>query len=225
VVSLQFHSRDQEAANPVHRQDAFDAKYAGKGTFTRKDWDQLMGHCQAVCDWPAVAFAKELIEAYPEAKVILTNRDVNAWHASTMKTVYWRVTDPELHFASNFSWAAGMYAPMLKRFFDCFFEGDFPNRGKEIYERHYEEVRSLVPKERLLEYKITDGWDNLCEFLDESVPLTSFPRVNDNNDFISRSKKRNRMQMLNVVFRAAVMGTSFIAGAFVLSRGWRRFAA
>ena len=35
---------------------------------------------QAVSDWPACAFAKELIEAYPEAKVILTNRDVDSWH-------------------------------------------------------------------------------------------------------------------------------------------------
>lgn len=36
---------------------------------------------QAVCDWPACAFAKELIEAYPNAKVILTTRDVDSWHA------------------------------------------------------------------------------------------------------------------------------------------------
>lgn len=62
-------------------QDAFAAKYDGEGTFGREQWDQLLGHCQAVCDWPAVAFAKELIEAYPEAKVILTTRDVDSWHA------------------------------------------------------------------------------------------------------------------------------------------------
>ena len=36
---------------------------------------------QAVCDWPACAFAKELIEAYPNAKVILTTREVDSWHA------------------------------------------------------------------------------------------------------------------------------------------------
>jgi hypothetical protein len=36
---------------------------------------------QAVCDWPACAFAKELIEAYPNAKVILSTRDVDSWHA------------------------------------------------------------------------------------------------------------------------------------------------
>lgn len=61
--------------------DALNAKYYGIGEFGRKEWDQLLGDCQAVCDWPACAFAKELIEAYPNAKVILTTRDVDPWHA------------------------------------------------------------------------------------------------------------------------------------------------
>lgn len=61
--------------------DALNAKYDGVGEFGRKEWDQLLGDCQAVCDWPACAFAKELIEAYPNAKVILTTRDVDPWHA------------------------------------------------------------------------------------------------------------------------------------------------
>src|ERR1700742_2898732 len=113
--------------------DAFAAKYHNGPAFTRANWDQLLGHSQAVCDWPSIAFAKELIEAYPEAKVVLTNRDVHSWHASTMKTVYWRVTDRHLRWLSHFDWAAGQYYPMLKKFFDTFFEGDFPNRGKEIF--------------------------------------------------------------------------------------------
>lgn len=186
--------------------DALRAKYDGTGKkFTRKDWDKLLGNCQAVCDWPAIAFAKELIEAYPEAKVVLTNRDVDSWHASTLKTVYWRVTDAELRWLSYVDWAASMYYPMLKKFFDTFFEGDFPNRGKEVFLRHYEEVRSLVPKDRLLEYKITDGWDSLCGFLDEPVPKgVSFPNVNDNSDFVARSRRRNRNQMKNVALRVVV---------------------
>ena len=45
---------------------------------------------QAVCDWPACAFAKELIEAYPNAKVILTTRDVDSWHAYVILfCLYW----------------------------------------------------------------------------------------------------------------------------------------
>ncbi|KAI0521733.1 P-loop containing nucleoside triphosphate hydrolase protein [Xylaria bambusicola] len=180
--------------------DALRAKYDGVGEFTRKDWDKLLGGSQAVCDWPACAFAKELIEAYPEAKVVMTTRDVDSWHASTMKTVYWRATDPELRMLSHFSWAAKMYYPMLKKFFDTFFEGDFPNRGKDIFTKHYEEVKKLVPPERLLEYRVQEGWEPLCKFLDCPVPKdVPFPNVNDNSDFVTRSQRRNRAQMYNVI--------------------------
>lgn len=197
-----YHMMSASIENPPDAlmwRDAFAAKYDNGPAFTRADWDQLLGHCQAVCDWPAVAFAKELIEAYPEAKVVLTNRDVHSWHASTMKTVYWRVTDLEIQWLQYFSWGAGFYYPMLKKFFDCFFEGDFVGKGKEIYLRHYDEVRGMVSKENLLEFQVKDGWEPLCEFLGDRVPRgRKFPHVNDNADFVSRSKWRNKMQMANV---------------------------
>lgn len=112
-----YHMMSASVENPpdcLMWQDAFAAKYDGVGTFGREQWDQLFGHCQAVCDWPAVAFAKELIEAYPEAKVLMTTRDLDSWHASTMKTVDWRANDPELRAVARFDWGAGLYQPMLK---------------------------------------------------------------------------------------------------------------
>jgi hypothetical protein len=201
-----YHMMSASIENPPDAlmwRDAFAAKYDHtRPPFTRADWDKLLGHCQAVCDWPAIAFAKELIEAYPDAKVILTNRDVDSWHASTLKTVYWRVTDPEIQWLQYFSWGAGCYYPMLRKFFDCFFEGDFVGKGKEIYLRHCAEVRSMVPKEKLLEFQVKDGWEPLCEFLGERVPAgRKFPHVNDNSDFVARSKWRNKMQMANVALR------------------------
>jgi hypothetical protein len=221
-----YHMMSASIENPpdcLLWRDAFAAKYDGIGApFTRRDWDKLLGHCQAVCDWPAIAFAKELIEAYPEAKVILTGRDVDSWHASTMRTVYWRVMDPELYYLHYVSWAAGMYYPMLKKFFDTFFEGDFPGRGKMVFKRHYQEIRDLVPKENLLEFRVTDGWRPLCEFLGERVPCgQTFPNVNDNHDFVSRSKRRNRMQMLNVLFRFVLYAATLVTFAFlVLAMMW-----
>ena len=219
-----YHMMSVSIENPPDAliwQDAFAAKFDGGVPFTSVDWDQLLGHCQAVCDWPAVAFAKELIETYPDAKVILTNRDVDSWHASTMKTVYWRVTDPELRCLQYFSWGAGMYYPMLKKFFDTFFEGDFEGKGKEIFTRHYEYVRSLTPKENLLEFKITDGWAPLCKFLGEPVPVgCKFPHINDNHDFVARSRRRNRRQMLNVAFRYAVIGTMAVGSWTTLKTIW-----
>lgn len=216
-----YHMMSVSIENPSDAllwRDAFAAKFDNGPAFTRADWDQLLGHCQAVCDWPAVAFAKELIEAYPEAKVILTNRDVDSWHASTMKTVYWRVMDPELRWLQYFSWAAGLYYPMLKKFFDEFFEGDFPNQGKRIYKEHYENVRSLVPKERLLEFSIKDGWEPLCKFLGDPVPQgTKFPHVNDNSDFVARSRRRNRNQMKNVALRYALIAVISVAVWFLMA--------
>ncbi|KAL4795334.1 P-loop containing nucleoside triphosphate hydrolase protein [Aspergillus venezuelensis] len=221
-----YHMMSASMENPpdcLMWHDALNAKYDGVGEFGRKEWDQLLGDCQAVCDWPACAFAKELIEAYPNAKVILTTREVDSWHASVMKTVHWRVSDPEHRLASNFSWAASMYYPMLNKFFATFFRGDFPNKGKQVYEDHVAEVRSLVPPERLLEYKISDGWAPLCEFLGEEVPDTAFPRGNDMADFFKRCRSRNRRQMANAALQAVTMGGAIIAAGFAATMAFKRF--
>lgn len=63
--------------------EALEAKYDGKGKpYGRAEFDKLLGHCQAVCNMPALCFAEELIAAYPEAKVILTVRDIDSWYRS-----------------------------------------------------------------------------------------------------------------------------------------------
>lgn len=141
---------------------------------------------------------------------------------SVMKTVYWRVTDPEHRFVAQFSWAASMYYPMLNKFFETFFRGDFPNKGKQVYQDHVEEVRSLVPPERLLEYKISDGWAPLCEFLEEEVPDTQFPTGNDMANFFKRCRTRNRRQMMNGAFQAVTMGGAFLAAGTALFYAFRR---
>ena len=127
-----YHMMSASVENPpdcLMWSDALAAKYDGVGTFGREQWDQLFGHCQAICDWPCVAFAKELIEAYPEAKVLVTTREVNSWHASTMKTVHWRATEPELRLAAAMGdWAAGMYQPMLS--------SEYNNKSQGCIERH-----------------------------------------------------------------------------------------
>lgn len=39
-------------------------------------------------------------------------------------------------------------------------------------------IRGLVPKERLLEWSIDDGWKPLCKFLGKPVPEVEFPHTN-----------------------------------------------
>lgn len=68
--------------------------------------------------------------------------------------------------------------PVAILIFEKFFKG-FAVKGKDVYRSHYQAVRSLVPKERLLEYNIKDGWEPLCKFLEQEVPRCSFPNGNE----------------------------------------------
>ena len=44
---------------------------------------------------------------------------------------------------------------------------------------HYNMVRGLVPKERLLEWTVEDEWEPLCKFLGKPVPEGEpFPNTN-----------------------------------------------
>ena len=81
---------------------ALDAKYLNQGTpFTRKEWDQLLGEFGAASDVPVVAFAEELIEAYPEAKVILVERDIEKWYKSFDQAVIKAVFNPIFQYVKR----------------------------------------------------------------------------------------------------------------------------
>ncbi|KAL1863869.1 hypothetical protein Daus18300_008018 [Diaporthe australafricana] len=180
---------------------AIKAKWDGEGTFEKEDWDQLLGHCQAVCDLPAAAFAPELIAAYPKAKVILTTRDPE----STAKTIYQGITDPTSQVISHFDWAFSLYRPMLVALWERLFEGDFENRGVEVFKRHYDLVRELVPADRLLEYNVGDGWAPLCEFLGEDAPAAPFPFTNTISDFQHGLRGRNNRKLRDAIVKALVL--------------------
>jgi hypothetical protein len=47
-----------------------------------------------------------------------------------------------------------------------------------VFEQHYERVRRAVPAERLLVFRVQEGWEPLCRFLGVDVPDEPFPRVN-----------------------------------------------
>ena len=81
-----------------------------------------------------------------------------------------------------------------------------------------------MPKENLLEYKMGEGWQPLCDFLEVPVPQgKKFPRTNDTDGFVDRCRRRNRMQMLNVLFRATVVGGTFAAVVLSATMTVRRF--
>ena len=179
---------------------------------------------QAVCDFPACAFAEELITAYPDAKVILTNRPVEAWYTSCIGTIRQSMTSPLLHFIGYFDTEVmGKWTPMTRALFNGFFDFDFEKNGRQVFEQQYARVRELVPKENLLEFELGDGWDKLCPFLEVDAPEVGYPRVNEATAFKDRNALRFRLAVQRGLPRIIATTTAVVgimsATAFYY---WRR---
>jgi Sulfotransferase domain len=196
-ISDVYHFTSVVTENPPDAKlwvQALEWKLEGKGTWTKDDWDALLGHCMAVSDHPCLTFTDELLETYPDARVILTVRDsVDVWHESVMATIWPFV---ELLILRD----VGFWRKLWRKFLDpdpfgrmteLFHlnpEGmyhEFPTQGKRFYEEHNEKIRRVVPRENLLEFNVKQGWGPLCEFLGCGVPEWEFPRVNERNIFVA----------------------------------------
>ena len=69
------------------------------------------------------------------------------------------------------------------------FDGRFEDKAHaiDVFNGHNEQVRRVVPAERLLVYDIKEGWPPLCAFLGVPVPDGKpFPRLNDAREFRTR---------------------------------------
>jgi hypothetical protein len=150
------------------------------------DWRRLYARYRATVDWPGCLYYRELMTAFPQAKVILTVRDAEHWYDSVRDTLYSlkTATDEAYRAAAD---AAGR-RPVLQyenRIWTDTFAGRFEDREFAIgvYERHNQQVRDTVPADRLLEYRVSEGWQPLCGFLQASPPDQPFPRLNDTQAF------------------------------------------
>jgi len=175
--------------------EAIDAKFNHKGHFPKEKWDKLLGHCMAVTDQPAASFANELVEAYPNAKVILTVRDSpEAWRESVVQTIGKLIQIVSPKHIREPGWnpvyhLQRLLAPRLpaQEFFDKLLVahgGDgVAEEGVQMYLEHNEMVRRLAQSKQFLEYSVKDRWGPLCKFLGKPVPDIPFPRINDSADY------------------------------------------
>jgi hypothetical protein len=137
------------------------------------DWNKLLGGYKAGVDWPVCHFWRELSQAYPDAKIILTERDAEGWYRSIADTIFEFIARGKASQASLIVFGTQL---------------TFGNRTDkehviDVYRRHNETVKREAPKDRLLVYDVPQGWKPLCDFLGVPVPATPFPKVNTTEDF------------------------------------------
>ncbi|OAX81408.1 hypothetical protein ACJ72_04253 [Emergomyces africanus] len=202
---------------------AIDAKFYGKGRpFEREDFDAFLGEFGVLSDVPAIGFSEEFIEMYPDAKVILVDRDIEKWYHSYSTYV----------IAANYTWPALFMRYFLEYFLtarpatlmnkldfamlNASDRAGLERNAQDTYRKHYDKIRRLVPKERLLEYKLGSGWQPLCEFLGKEVPgpEVEFPFLNESAEF-AKFIKRVQAEILWKGLRS-MFGSSFVMIPLVL---------
>ena len=159
-------------------------------------WEEVFDGFPATVDWPGSFHYAELIDVYPDAKVLLSVRDADAWERSMRGTIWGMLYGDTL--LRKLSDVRAEVDPKWKGFLDLvdamWRKSGLIDSGpdtdsesmKQAMERFNEEVQQTVPADRLLVWSPADGWDPLCEFLEVSVPDTPFPHLNDSKAFGER---------------------------------------
>lgn len=167
-------------AHPEQRK--FWLKAANREKF---DWEELFASYRASVDWPSCHFYRELSERYPDAKVILTERDPEKWVESFSQTI--------LVVMQRMMAATDEAELQSSRFIELIvardtFNFDFSRENLlKAYRAHNLAVRENIPAKRLLVFDAPQGWAPLCEFLDVATPATPFPRTNNRDEFFAHT--------------------------------------
>ena len=140
------------------------------------DWDTLLAGSKSCVDWPTTHYWPDLIARFPNAKVLLTWRTAESWWSSFEKTILPIIQANLLNQNP---------VPGSQLIAKSVFAGRPITREHCIatYEANVERVRTTVPADRLLVYKIGDGWGPLCANLGVAVPDQPFPHANSTADF------------------------------------------
>ena len=148
-------------AHPEH-----DALWLALAKGESSDWRPMLQGYASTVDWPTTYIWKELAAANPQAKIILTLRDPEAWYESAAVTIFARM----LEFETLRSDPAAV-DPTRRRHMEMIntliventFGGSLDkDNAIAVFKAHNEEVRRLVPRKRLLVHRV---WRRLGEAL------------------------------------------------------------
>ncbi|KAH8172995.1 hypothetical protein LIA77_07250 [Sarocladium implicatum] len=184
---------------------AVDGKYPqvagakpGRKLYTRQDWDVARGKYDFFTDFYA-HHTPDLIRAYPEAKVVVVQRDFESWYESYKIFCLDLLIRPSwipIRYIFNLPGIPAFDATEREKlgFFGVKHISEITTElAREKYDDFFADVRALVPTERRLEYKLGDGWEPLCKFLGKPVPDVPFPRANERKVMADKQDKGLRI--------------------------------
>jgi Sulfotransferase domain len=141
---------------------------------------------------------------------------------SYRQTVWRRfVSDPVLRFLSHID-PPSYYGHILHRLLPLYFNNTEtgilePVHGKYIFMQHNSNIRNLVPKDKLLEWKVGENdWAKLCAFLGKDIPVEKFPESNERGRYWPDCRRRDWGRIWIMGAKALVWMMPLGVGVFAL---------
>lgn len=151
------------------------------------DWKAALTGYKSSVDWPSCHFWREQMKAWPDAKVILTEREPHVWYKSMSQTILPAMARP---IPSDAPPSVAAQMRMGKFIIEEKTFGGHTDEAHvlDVYRAHNAAVRREVPPDKLLVFDATQGWEPLCRFLGVPVPATPFPKTNSTEEFRTRAR-------------------------------------
>ncbi len=150
------------------------------------DWAGFLAPWGATMDFPSALYYRELLEAFPDARVVLTVRDPERWYDSFASTIRaFIVSFPNRWVLPWLPFVNASYRVTRHTFVDRLLHADRA-QAIALFEEWNADVQRHVPADRLLVYRVAEGWAPLCAFLGVPEPDRPFPRVNERPVFRRR---------------------------------------
>lgn len=151
------------------------------------DWGTVFAGFRATVDWPGCDYWRELVHAYPNAKVILSTRDPESWYRSTQNTIFNQTNKDRVETSPHM-------LRMVHAIADRNFGGSLSDHDRltAAFNAHNAAVQAAIPASRLLVYRADQGWEPLCRFLGVPIPSEPYPVANTTEEFRARVAQTHR---------------------------------
>ena len=197
-----------------------DAKLWHRSIFENKeqfDWETIYKGYGDCLDFPSCNYYKELMNHYPDAKVILTIRDDESWIRSwnvlnnkVLKSFTFRFLAKVPN--TSFSLQKDIHNEMILGGRGAFQGAKTDNERKQRFNQWNQSVIDYVPKDRLLVYQVKDQWGPLCEFLNLPRPNDPFPYLNKTKNMGHMSRFINSIFVILILVVLAIIISSVFWG-------------
>ena len=167
----------------------------------KPDVKALYQNADAVVDIPGNLFWEEILETFPDCKVILSERDEDSWIQSWVNHLEMiHATRVEIR-KSFIAYKLSQSVRKLRYIVDSCIYGLLGSTNpkstcvfRKRYRMHNHRVKSIVPPAKLLVFNVKQGWKPLCDFLGCEVPTSAFPHENIKGEILTKAVKMKRFR-------------------------------